>query len=114
MKLGNEVLLGVTILSIGTTTLSVKPTTASANDIPTRLHHKWVGHRWGQIYRLNAYRYHCNFFDGAWHHLYYSHTGYNKWSAQPAGHSYNGLIIKYLSPRHIRILYDLSYINLYG
>lgn len=114
MKIKKALLLGAISFTFGAAAIGTSINiNASASTIPAGFRHHWSTSKWGQTYKINCYKYHCNFFDGSWHRLYYSHIGHNKYAANPSGHSYNGLIIKGYSAHHIRVLYDIAYLNFY-
>lgn len=65
----------------------------------------------GESYYLNCHKYHANFYDGAWHTLYYSPAGYNKYNLNPAHHSYDGVSMTYKSAHRVTVLYDTAYLH---
>ena len=111
MKLRNYVLLGVASLSLGAAAIASQPAQASAASVPARMRHNWHANKWGESYYLNCHKYHANFYDGAWHTLYYSSAGYNKYNLNPAHHSYGGITMKYKSAHSVTVHYDTAYLH---
>jgi len=111
LKLRNYVLLGIASLSLGIVAITSQPAQASAAAVPARMRHDWHANKWGESYYLNCHKYHANFYDGAWHTLYYSPAGYNKYNLNPAHHSYDGVSMTYKSAHRVTVLYDTAYLH---